>query len=401
MNSARKIRLTIFLGILAALAPLATDMYLPALPSMNNEFDAGTSLIQMTLSATMVGMAIGQLFAGPLSDKCGRKFPLIIGMALFALASFGCIFSNDIKIFLVLRLIQGLTGAFGIVIARAIARDCTSGAELTKFFSMLMTVNGLAPILAPVIGGQILVFADWRGVFALLAIIGLALTISSIKFDETLPKSAREKNFVSSFKNFGALARDKYFLGHCLLQCAWFSVFFSYISGSAFLFQDIYHVSPQTYSLIFGGLSCSLVASGVIPIRLAGKVSELKMLGWAVCQALVGGIFFMACVLFHASIELTIFSLVVMVSVGSVLGATSFSLSMRNHGREAGAASALLGSLPMLAGGLMAPVVGIAGNQTALPMATIILCGEILTLIIFWKIIYPIHRRGAKISFLK
>ena len=109
----------------------------------------------------------------------------------------------------------------------------------------------------------------------------------------------------------------------------------------------------------------------------------------------------MACVLFHASIELTIFSLVVMVSVGSVLGATSFSLSMRNHGREAGAASALLGSLPMLAGGLMAPVVGIAGNQTALPMATIILCGEILTLIIFWKIIYPIHRRGAKISFLK
>lgn len=401
MDSKRKIRLTILLGYLTALAPLATDMYLPALPSMNTEFDAGTSLIQMTLSATIVGMALGQLFAGPLSDRCGRKIPLVIGMSLFTLSSFGCIFSSDIKFFLVLRLIQGLTGAFGIVIARAIARDCTSGAELTRFFSMLMTVNGLAPILSPVIGGQILLFADWRGVFVLLTVIGLALTISSMKFDETLPKSAREKNFVSSFKNFGALVRDKYFFGHCLMQCAWFAVFFSYISGSAFLFQDIYHVSPQTYSLIFGGLSCSLVAAGVLPMKLAGKVPELKMLGWSVCQALVGGILFTICVVTEASIELTILSLFVMIPMGSILGATSFSLSMRNHGKEAGAASALLGSLPMLSGGLMAPLVGIAGNQNALPMAIIFLIGEVLTLIIFFNMIYSTHRRGAKISYVR
>ena len=398
MDSSRKIRLTILLGFLTALAPLATDMYLPALPSMTTEFNAGTSLIQMTLSATIVGMALGQIFAGPLSDMCGRKIPLVIGMALFTLASFGCIFSSDIKIFLALRLVQGLTGAFGIVIARAIARDCASGAALTKFFSMLMTVNGLAPILAPVIGGQILVFADWRGVFATLTVIGLALTLSSAKFEETLKKSAREKNFVSSFKNFGALLHDKYFFGHCLMQCAWFAVFFSYISGSAFLFQDIYHVSPQTYSLIFGGLSCSLVVAGILPMKLAGKVSELKMLTWSVCQALVGGILFTLCVVVQASIELTILSLFVMIPIGSVLGSTSFSLSMRNHGREAGAASAMLGSLPMLAGGLISPLVGVAGNQNALPMAIIFLVGEVLALIIFWNMIYSIHKRGAKIS---
>lgn len=398
MDTQKKIRLTIFLGILAALAPLATDMYLPALPTMNVEFNVGTSLVQMTLTATMVGMAVGQIFAGPLSDMCGRKIPLAVGMALFALASLGCMLANDIKIFLVFRLIQGLTGAFGIVIARAIARDCTSGAELTRFFSMLMTVNGLAPILAPVIGGQILVFADWRGVFMLLTVIGILLTVSSIKFEETLPKRLHAKNFLASFKNFGDLTRDKYFLAHCLLQCTWFSVFFAYISGSSFLFQNIYNVTPQTYSLIFGGLSCSLVASGIIPIKLAGKVSELKMLAWSVCQALVGGIFFMVCVVTEASIEFTIFSLLVMVSMGSVIGATSFSLSMRNHGKEAGAASALLGSLPMLAGGLMTPLVGIAGSKNALPMAVIILAGEILTLIIFWKIIFPVHKRGAKFS---
>lgn len=401
MDSSRKIRLTILLGYLTALAPLATDMYLPALPSMNTEFNVGTSLIQMTLSATMIGMAVGQIFAGPISDRSGRKIPLVIGMTLFTLSSLGCMVASDIKFFLALRLIQGLTGAFGIVIARAIARDCTSGSELTKFFSLLMTVNGLAPILAPVIGGQILIFADWRGVFAVLAVIGLSLTIATIKFKETLPTNLRVKNFASSFKNFGDLVHDKYFLGHCLLQCAWFAVFFSYIAGSSFLFQDIYHVTPQTYSLIFGGLSCSLVAAGVLPMKLAGKISELKMLGWAVCQALVGGILFMACVIMQASIELTILSLFVMVPMGSILGSTSFSLSMRNHGKEAGAASAFLGSLPMLAGGLMTPLVGIAGNQNAMPMAIIILVGEILGLIIFWKMIYGTHQRGAKISSLR
>ena len=396
MNSTRKIRLTILLGCLTALAPLATDMYLPALPTMNNEFNVGTSLIQMTLSATMIGMALGQIFAGPISDMSGRKIPLAIGMSLFTLSSLGCMFASDIKIFLALRLIQGLTGAFGIVIARAIARDCTSGSELTKFFSMLMTVNGLAPILAPVIGGQILVFADWRGVFATLTLIGILLTVSTIRFEETLPRKLRAKNFSSSFKNFGDLTRDKYFLGHVLLQCAWFSVFFAYIAGSSFLFQDIYNVTPQTYSLIFGGLSCSLVVAGVLPMKLAGKISELKMLGWAVCQALVGGILFMLCVIAGASIELTILSLFVMVPMGSVIGATSFSLSMRNHGKEAGAASAFLGSLPMLAGGLMTPLVGIAGNQNAMPMAIIILVGEILALVIFGKLIYSIHQRGAR-----
>ena len=398
MDAQRKIRLTILLGFLSALAPLATDMYLPALPSMNEEFNVGTSLIQMTLTATIAGMGAGQLFAGPVSDMYGRKIPLIIGMTFFTLATLGCMVASDIKIFLVFRLIQGLSGAFGLVIARAIARDCTSGVELTKFFSMLMAVNGIAPILAPVIGGQILVFADWRGVFVLLAIIGAALTVSTIKFDETLPKNLRAKNFASSFKNFGALFQDKYFLGHVLLQCAWFTVFFAYIAGSSFLFQDIYHVTPQTYSLIFGGLSCTLIIAGLIPMKLAGKVAEVKMLAWTVCQAFIGGILFMICVLIHAPIELTILSLFVMIPVGSVLGATSFSLSMRNHGKEAGSASALLGSLPMCAGGLIAPVVGIAGNQNALPMAVIFLVGEILALIIFWKVIYVTHKKGVRLG---
>ena len=167
--------LTVFLGTLAAMAPLSTDMYLPSLPFMPEEFGVGISMIQLTLTMTMAGMAIGQIFAGPISDMKGRRLPLIVGMGVFALSSLVCVFATSITVFLVFRFIQGLAGAAGIVIARAIARDICEGPQLTKFFSMLMLVNGLAPILAPVIGGQILLFTSWRGIFALLAVIGVLM----------------------------------------------------------------------------------------------------------------------------------------------------------------------------------------------------------------------------------
>ena len=232
-------KLTIFLGALAALAPLSTDMYLPALPLMHGEFNVEPSLIQLTLTMTMLGMAIGQIAAGPISDRFGRRMPLQIGMLSFALSTFGCMMSNSIWIFLTFRFFQGLAGAFGIVIARAIARDLCSGTDLTKLFAMLMLVNGLAPILAPVIGGQIILFATWRDIFALLAFIGMILWFSSVKFNESLPINMRVTDMISSFKNFGFLMKDSYFLGHCLMQCFFGASFFTYIAGSPFLFQNI------------------------------------------------------------------------------------------------------------------------------------------------------------------
>ena len=325
-NQVNRIHLAVLLGFLAALAPLATDMYLPALPTMNEEFDASTSIIQMTLTMTLVGMAIGQLFAGPISDRFGRKSPLVVGMVFFTLSTFGCIFSEDITHFLIFRFIQGLSGSFGIVIARAIARDTYKGAELTKFISLLMLVNGLAPILAPVIGGQILLFTHWRGIFVTLAVIGVLLILSSMAINETLPYEFRMKDIYSSFKIFGSLLHDKYFFGHCLIQFTIFAAFFAYIAGSPFLFQNIYHVSPQMYSFIFGGLGACMSLSGLIPIRLAGRVADIKMMTWAVVQALVGSIIFMLCIIFHMPIGFTIVSLIIFVSTIPVFGAASFSL---------------------------------------------------------------------------
>ena len=397
-NQVNKIHLAILLGFLAALAPLATDMYLPALPTMNEEFDASTSIIQMTLTMTLVGMAIGQLFAGPISDRFGRKSPLVAGMVFFTLSTFGCIFSEDIMHFLISRFIQGLSGSFGIVIARAIARDTYKGAELTKFISLLMLVNGLAPILAPVIGGQILLFTHWRGIFVTLAVVGLLLILSSMAINETLSDEFRMKDIYSSFTIFGSLLRDKYFFGHCLIQFTIFAAFFAYIAGSPFLFQNIYHVSPQMYSFIFGGLGACMSISGLIPIRLAGRVADIKMMTWAVVQALIGSIIFMLCIILHMPIGFTIVSLIIFVSTIPVFGAASFSLSMRYHAKEAGAASAIFGFSSMFSSGLIAPLVGISGSDNAFPMALIIFIGALITVIIFYKTIFTLHHRGYLIT---
>ena len=391
-------RLMAFLGMLAALAPLATDMYLPALPIMHESFPVETSVIQMTLTATMVGMAIGQIFAGPFSDMLGRKNPLIIGMTIFMLASIGCVFANSIEMFLAFRFLQGLFGSVGIIVARSVARDVSDGAALTKVFSMLMLVNGLAPILAPVVGGQILAFTTWHGVFVLLGIIGLALLISAIGFSETLPKSRRMKDIISSFESFPYLLRDRYFLGHCLLQCFAFGAFFGYIAGSSFLFQDIYGVSAQTYSFIFGGLGIIIMLFGTFPIRFAGKIPDVLMLGAALTQALIGASALLTCILTHAHIVATIISLVILVPPISVIGATSFSLALRGHGNRAGAASALVGFSSTILGAIVTPLVGIAGAMDARPMGIIILVGEIFAIAVFIGLIYARHKRGYQIS---
>ncbi|MBE6104881.1 MFS transporter, partial [Anaerovibrio lipolyticus] len=172
--------LVIFLGIMSAMAPLATDMYLPALPVMQADYAISTSIVQMTLTMTMLGMSVGQVFAGPISDMKGRKLPLLLGMLVFMAVSVVCAVATNIWVFLAARFIQGFAGACGIVISRAIARDVCKGAELTKFFSILMMVNGLAPILAPVLGGQILAFGSWRHVFMVLAVIGFVMAGATV-----------------------------------------------------------------------------------------------------------------------------------------------------------------------------------------------------------------------------
>lgn len=385
--------LTVFLGMLAAIAPLSTDMYLPALPFMMEDFSVTPSMIQLTLTASMAGMAAGQIIAGPASDDMGRRKPLVIGMAVFTLSTIGCIFSSSIYLFLAFRFVQGFSGGAGIVIARAIARDVCKGPALTRFFSMLMLVNGLAPILAPVIGGQILRFAAWQGVFVLLIFIGGALTAGAFAMGETLPARRRAAGGVlSSLKGFGGLFRQSYFMGHCLMQCFAFAAFFAYISGSSFVFQNVYHVSPQGFSLIFGTNGIGLMLSGALTGRLAGTVADWKTLRASLWIAVVGSAVLLASFFAQAPLPVIVVVLFITVSTLSALGTSSFSLAMQSQGRNAGSASALIGFFSMVSGAVMAPVVGIAGSYTAIPMGVVMVLGELGALLAFYGLIYPAHK---------
>ena len=375
MTKGRQLWLTIFLGLMTAMAPLSTDMYLPALPTMQVDMGISASLAQMTLTMTMLGMALGQIFAGPVSDRYGRKGPLTIGMLVFTLTTVGCVLAENITVFLFFRFMAGFAGASGIVIARAIARDVCEGPELTKFFAMLMMVNGLAPIMAPVIGGQILLFTSWRGVFVMLVLVGLFQLLATLLYQETLPTDKRLKGLKDSFAKFPQLLQDRYFLGHCLVQCFVFGAFFSYLAGSSFIFQNIFHVSPQTYSLIFGCIGAGLLLSGTLPARLAGRVPDEKLLHMSLLIPLVGSVLLFLGFYFQAGMAVILPLLFVTIVPLSVMGAASFSLALSRQGKNAGSASALIGFFSMILGGCMMPLVGIAGENTALPMCVIMIAG--------------------------
>ena len=391
MDSRTRLWLTIFLGMMTAIAPLSTDMYLPALPEAQADFGVSTSLVQMTLTMTTLGMALGQILAGPLSDLIGRRRPLLIGMFVFIGATVGCVFAADIYLFLFFRFCAGFAGASGIVIARASARDVCAGAELTRFFAVLMMVNGFAPIIAPVIGGQILLFANWRATFVLLTLIGVFLAGATLIYQETLPKEQRSANMTDSLRKFPVLLRDRYFLGHCLLQCFVFGAFFSYLSGSSFVFQNVYGVSPQSYSLIFAVIGAGLLLAGIMPARLAGRVPDIVMLKYAVLVPFVGSALLLLGFYFFAPLVVILVLLFLTVVPLSVMGAASFSLALSRQGKNAGSASALIGCFSMLLGACMMPVVGIAGDHTAIPMGLVMVCGYGLGTLAFYCMIASDH----------
>lgn len=371
--------LILFLGALTALTPLSIDMYLPALPLMPSVFHTSPSTIQLTLSMTVLGIAIGQLFGGPISDIIGRKKPLIIGNLLCALATFACASAQSVEFLLIARFLAGFTGAIGVVIAKAVSRDLASGKELVQLLALLMMVNGLAPVIAPLIGGQILAFTTWRFVFLLLGIFSLLLLLASFIFKETLSIEKRQKDGLKSVLTaYKTLLQDKHFLGQCLIQGFSFGAFFAYISGSAFVFQNIFGLNAQNFSYVFGLNSLGIVIAAALGGRASNVVSEKHLLQFALWQLAIGSLAFLAAMLMQAPLLIVAITLFIAATSIANLGASSFSLALRDHGKIAGSASAILGFFSMIFGALMAPIVGIQGDHTAIPMAiTMIVCTAI------------------------
>lgn len=369
-----RVRLVVILGALSAFGPLSLDMYLPGLPALAEDLGTTAYAAQLTLSACLLGLASGQLVAGPISDALGRRRPLLIGVAAYTAISLLCAAAPSITALVVLRYWQGFAGAAGIVIARAIVRDLHSGTAAARFFSTLMLVTGLAPILAPIFGGQLLRFTSWRGVFVALALIGVALFLAALLgVRETVAAGNRQPlGFRATAATFRRLLSDVSFLRYALPGGLASASLFTYIAGSSFVLQDIYGLSPQAFSLAFGGNALGYVTAGQVNGRLVGRVPLKRLLIVGLVAITSGGYALLAAVSLDADLVWVLASLLtIMASFGFILPNTT-ALALAAHPRTAGSASALLGLLQFAIGAAAAPLVGIAGRDTALPMALVI-----------------------------
>ena len=384
----RRIRLVLILGALSAFAPLSIDMYLPALPSLQGHFHSSAAQVQLTLTACLIGLAVGQLIAGPLSDSYGRRRPLIVGVALYAIASLACAFVNSIEVLTAGRLVQGAAGAAGIVISRAIVRDLYTGTAMVRFFSTLVLVNGAAPILAPVIGGQLLKFTDWEGVFVVLSAIGLLLLVAVLLgITESLPPDQRRTGGLrDTLGSFRKLARDRSFVGYALVGALAFASMFGYISGSPFVMEQVYHLSPQGFSFLFGANACGLMLFGFANGRLVNRFSATALMRFGLVQGAIGGAGLLVVTLAGLGLWPSAVCLWLVVSSLGLSTPNVTALALAKYGANAGAASALLGLFQFIVGAVIGPLTspgtGSVLAQT-LPMALVVAVLAVVALAVY------------------
>ncbi len=354
--------LLVVFGLVSAFGPFLTDFYLPALPALADWFDAPASLVQLSLTLSMAGLAAGQLVFGPLSDKYGRKAPLLGSMVLFVAATVACILSRSIETFLLCRLVQGFAGAGGVVISKSVASDLYEGPALTRFFVMLAAVQGLAPIFAPVLGGVLLEVTDWRGIFGVLAVLGVAMCCVLAGFRESLPAVRRSSDgVVATFGHYLPVVRNRPFLLCVAVQALAMGVMFTYIASSPFLFQQHYGISSLAYSMLFGVNAFAIMLGSFAVTRFRRPAAAL----------LAGARGFLAVCLLAAlalvtdapvwCVEAALFAL--LFCLGLVLP-TSTSLALEFERANSGSASALIGCSAFLVGGIVSPLTGIGPMQT-------------------------------------
>ncbi|MCH3963136.1 MAG: multidrug effflux MFS transporter [Clostridium sp.] len=391
-------KLAVILGILAGLGPLVTDLYIPSLPTVSKFFNASTSITQLSLTTSLLGLAIGQIIIGPISDKTGRRKPLILSLIIFTFSSLLCPLTSSIYVFILMRLLQGLAGAGGIVISRAMARDIYSGKLLVQFFSMLMLINGIAPIISPVLGAQLLKFVNWQGIFYILAILGLLLCImvwAGIK--ESLSINMRSiGNLRNNFVGLIHLFKDEIFIGYTFIQGFILAGMFGYISASPFVIQDIYGLSAQQFSLCFAINGLGIVTMTQVTGHLAKKIPLNKILGVGLFISLLGSLVLFGMTIINGPLISILIPLFIVISSVGTITTTTGSLAMEPKGDEAGSASSLLGFMPFALGAIASPLVGIAGENTSVPMGIVILFCNAAAALIFICIISK-HKKQLEV----
>lgn len=375
----------IILGSLTAIGALSIDMFLPGLPDIRNDFQTTTSDAQLTLSMFMIGLAFGNLFAGPISDSTGRRKPLIIAMIIFTLASLGIVFVHNIWLMVALRFLQGVTGGAAAVISRAIASDMYSGNELTKFMALLMLVNGIAPVVAPTIGGIILNYSVWRMVFVILTIFGFVMVIGSLlKVPESLTVTNRESSsgLKTMFKNFKILLKTPRFVLPMLIQGMTFVILFTYISASPFIIQKIYGMTAIQFSWMFAGIGITLIISSQLTGYLVDYIDTQKLLRAMTTIQIIGVILVTIVLLNHWNFWILAIGFIILIAPVTGVATLGFTIAMDESSSGRGSSSSLLGLVQFLFGGVASPLVGVKGEDNPIPYIIIIIATAVILIIL-------------------
>ncbi|MCI2913453.1 multidrug effflux MFS transporter [Staphylococcus hominis] len=375
--------LLIVLGTMTAFGPMIIDMYLPALPAIQQQFNTSTSSIQLTLSFAMIGLALGQFVFGPLSDVLGRKRIALIILSVFVLASCSAIFITTFSIFLLIRLVQGLTAGGIIVIAKAFAGDYYQGNTLAKFLASLMVVNGIVTILMPLLGGLSLSLGSWRMIFVILTAISMIM-LGGITFN--MPTTHHSEHVTSNFKHifsdFGRLLKRPKFIIPMFLQGLTYVMLFSFSSASPFITQKIYHMTPQQFSVMIAINGIGLIVVSQIVALLVERIHRFKILIYLTFIQLIGVLLIVFTLILQGPLWLLLVAFFLNVCPVTSIGPLGFSMAMEERTGGSGNASSLLGLFQFILGGLVSPLVGLKGQYNVMPYITVIVITAILIVLL-------------------
>ena len=394
ISTGRRIVYVILLGALTALGPFTIDLYLPAFPVLEADFETTAAAIQLTLTGTMIGFGVGQLLVGPLSDKVGRRLPLISVTALHVLASVAAALAPTLMLLGVSRVVMGAGAAAGGVVAMAIVRDLFGGRRLVVMLSRLALVSGAAPVVAPLIGSALLLVMSWRGIFVVLAIYGAVMLVAAIALvPETLPKARRnELGSTTVGQRYRSVLTDRVFLGVLIIGGMTFSGLFSYLSASSFLFQQSFGFDAQQYGLLFAVNSLGLVAGVQVASRLAARFGPQWVLAWSTSTLVVAGV----AIIVADQLGLGLWGILVPLFVFMTACGFTFPcvqvLALDRHGKAAGTAASILGAVNFGVAGLVSPLVGwIAGETgiTATTMALVMASCATIGVLGLWLVVRP------------
>ena len=372
------LRIILILGALSAFGPLAIDFYLPGFPAMATYFGTDEKHIQLTLAAYFLGLSLGQLAYGPVADRFGRRIPLLVGVSLFTLASLACAFAPNLEWLIGARFVQALGGCAGMVLARAIVSDKCNAVESAKVFSQLMLVMGLAPILAPMLGGVLVNGAGWQAIFLCLTVFSaLCLTAVAIGLPESMPADHPRQPLSGALRQYASLFKDRVFIGHALTGGIAMAGMFSYIAGSPFVFIKLYGVPAEHYGWLFGTNAAGFILVAQVNARMLRKFGPALLLSRAVWVYLAAGLIVLGISLLRTEQlwPLLVPLFVCLASLGCIIPNAS-ACAMNGQGRRAGSASALMGFLQFSVAAGAASLVGVLHDGTATPMTMVIsLCG--------------------------